>query len=195
MIMAVSSTTISQQLIGTLQVYASNSSPYDSGYDHGCDDAGRSESDKYINEPEKGPSFHTNAFMDGYYAGLNACSSRGSNGGGGIEQPSQPSNEQPSTGGTGGWSSVCNTLQPVLLQPCNQLVNFDGTFTYEGQQAYDCISNGIILATGGSVLQLPIPVIVAALKALETPTGCGGIVDWGSIDQVSNLGGILNFFG
>jgi hypothetical protein len=54
-------------------VYASESSPYDSGYNHGCDDAGRSESDKYINQPEKGPSFHTGEFMDGYYAGLNAC--------------------------------------------------------------------------------------------------------------------------
>lgn len=75
-------------------MYASESSPYDSGYDHGCDDAGRSESDKYINQPERGPSFHTNAFMDGYYAGLNACSSRGSNGGGGFEQPSQPPSSQ-----------------------------------------------------------------------------------------------------
>jgi hypothetical protein len=53
MVMAVSSTLISQQLSGILQVYASESSPYDSGYDHGCDDAGRSESDKYINQPER----------------------------------------------------------------------------------------------------------------------------------------------
>lgn len=33
---------------------------YDSGYDHGCDDAGISNlGDRYINQPEKGPSFHT----------------------------------------------------------------------------------------------------------------------------------------
>jgi hypothetical protein len=62
-------------------VYASESSPYDSGYNHGCDDAGRSESDKYINQPEKGPSFHTGEFMDGYYAGLNACSGEDNNSG------------------------------------------------------------------------------------------------------------------
>jgi len=80
MIMAVSSTLISQQLSGILQVYASESSPYDSGYDHGCDDAGRSESDKYINQPEKGPSFHTEEFMSGYYDGLNSCGGGGTNG-------------------------------------------------------------------------------------------------------------------
>lgn len=78
MIVAVSSTLISQQLISTLQAYASESSPYDSGYDHGCDDAGRSESDKYINQPERGPSFHTEEFMSGYYDGLNRCGGSGS---------------------------------------------------------------------------------------------------------------------
>jgi hypothetical protein len=35
-------------------------SPYASGYDHGCDDADISDRDnRYINQPEKGPSFHT----------------------------------------------------------------------------------------------------------------------------------------
>src|SRR5918996_1408013 len=85
MIAAIAGTLLSQQSNDTLQVYASESSPYDSGYDHGCDDAGRSESDKYINQPERGPSFHTNEFMNGYYAGLNACSGGGSDRGGGFE--------------------------------------------------------------------------------------------------------------
>ncbi|WP_196816328.1 hypothetical protein [Candidatus Nitrosocosmicus oleophilus] len=61
-------------------VLASSKSPYDSGYDHGCDDAGISDSsDKYINQPEKGPSFHTSEFMNGYYSGVNSC---GGNSGG-----------------------------------------------------------------------------------------------------------------
>jgi hypothetical protein len=52
-------------------------SPYSSGYDHGCDDAQISDPlDRYINEPGKGLSFHTNEFMSGYYAGFNACSNR-----------------------------------------------------------------------------------------------------------------------
>lgn len=59
--------------ISALTVYAS-SDPYDSGYDHGCNDAGILDpADKYINQPEKGPSFHTNAFMLGYYDGYDTC--------------------------------------------------------------------------------------------------------------------------
>jgi hypothetical protein len=49
------------------------SSPYDSGYDHGCDDAGESPSDMYINEPGKGPNSHTDVFMNGYTDGYRAC--------------------------------------------------------------------------------------------------------------------------
>jgi hypothetical protein len=48
---------------------------YDSGYSHGCDDAGISDpDDRYINQPEKGPSFHTGTFMLGYNEGFDACS-------------------------------------------------------------------------------------------------------------------------
>jgi hypothetical protein len=54
---------------------ASSKSPYESGYDHGCDDADISDpDDRYINQPEKGPSFHTNEFMRGYNDGYDACS-------------------------------------------------------------------------------------------------------------------------
>jgi hypothetical protein len=54
--------------------YASSNDPYNSGYDHGCDDARiLVPSDRYINQPEKGPSFHTNAFIQGYYDGYDAC--------------------------------------------------------------------------------------------------------------------------
>lgn len=50
-------------------------SPYESGYDHGCNDSGISDfSDRYINQPERGSSFHTNEFMRGYDTGYNACS-------------------------------------------------------------------------------------------------------------------------
>ena len=31
-------------------------------------------SDRYINQPEKGPSFHTNEFMRGYNDGYDDCS-------------------------------------------------------------------------------------------------------------------------
>ncbi len=50
-------------------------SPYDSGYDYGCSDAGISDpSSRYINEQGKGPSDHTDAFMNGYNTGFSSCS-------------------------------------------------------------------------------------------------------------------------
>jgi hypothetical protein len=53
---------------------ASKDDPYQSGYDHGCEDAGISDPERYINQPGKGPSFHTSSFMRGYNDGLDACS-------------------------------------------------------------------------------------------------------------------------
>jgi hypothetical protein len=40
-------------IISVPAAYASSKSPYQSGYGHGCDDAGLSPSDMYINEPGK----------------------------------------------------------------------------------------------------------------------------------------------
>jgi hypothetical protein len=52
---------------------ASSKSPYESGYDHGYDDAQLFyPSEQYINQPGKGPEFHTSKFMNGYYAGYAA---------------------------------------------------------------------------------------------------------------------------
>ena len=57
------------------QQYCPVKSPFESGYSHGCSDAGISDfSDRYINQPGKGPSFHTEEFMRGYDTGYNACS-------------------------------------------------------------------------------------------------------------------------
>jgi hypothetical protein len=53
-----------------------NNLPYRSGYDHGCSDAKISDSSKrYINQPGKGPSFHTSEFMRGYNDGFESCHS------------------------------------------------------------------------------------------------------------------------
>jgi hypothetical protein len=124
----------------------------------GCDDAGRSESDKYINQPEKGPSFHTNEFMDGYYAGLNACSSRGNNGGGGFEESRPDDGEgfsQPPTQTEGiDWFAACNLAHTFLgLQtPCNELVNPDNTLTEQGNRVLLCYGGGLLLLLKGGGL-------------------------------------------
>ena len=69
--------------------------PYQAGYDHGCDDAKISNIDaRYINQPDKGPSKHTPEFMSGYNAGFSACSDGSSlnsdnRGGGGSSNSEQ----------------------------------------------------------------------------------------------------------
>jgi hypothetical protein len=74
-VVSVVGVTISQQLPDRPQVYATNDSPYNSGYGHGCDDAVISgPSDRYINQPGKGLSFHSKEFMSGYYDGFDVCS-------------------------------------------------------------------------------------------------------------------------
>jgi hypothetical protein len=66
---------LAPQQMPILHVDASSDSPYRSGYDHGCDDASISDpSERYTNQPGKGPSFHTGEFMNGYYNGFDACS-------------------------------------------------------------------------------------------------------------------------
>lgn len=51
-------------------------SPFGPGYKHGCNDSRISNfSERYINQPGKGPSFHTDEFMRGYDTGFNVCTS------------------------------------------------------------------------------------------------------------------------
>ncbi len=77
------------------------------------------------------------------------------------------------------WITVCNTLEAALVSSCNILVNPDNTLTAEGERAVGCIRNGIVLAGGGTLLaSLPLPLVIGALKILEEPAGCGGIVEW-----------------
>ena len=81
--------------VPTYPVFAS-SDAYDSGYDHGCDDAGISDpSDRYYNQPEKGPSFHTDAFNRGYNDVFSACSGGGNDSPGDqYEDDSEPRSSQ-----------------------------------------------------------------------------------------------------
>lgn len=58
--------------LSTVKAYSQ--SPYSSGYEHGCDDAKVSNpDDRYINQPGKGPSYHTSSFMNGYHNGFDSC--------------------------------------------------------------------------------------------------------------------------
>jgi hypothetical protein len=52
-----------------------NNLSYRSGYSHGCSDSKVSDtSERYINQPGKGPGYHTNEFLRGYNDGFESCS-------------------------------------------------------------------------------------------------------------------------
>lgn len=182
--------------------YAGGKSPYDSGYDHGCDDADISDrSDRYINQPEKGADFHTEEFMEGYRDGVDGCSD--DNGGSASPQDEETddstSNTAGSESGNRDWRGICSTLQIALYSPCGELVNNDdGTLSSEGERALSCIRNGAILAAGAGLLPgVGIPVtpglIIKGLDILEERTGCGGIVKMDMLNQIGGLGTILSF--
>lgn len=144
---------------------ASSKSPYESGYDHGCDDADISDpDDRYINQPEKGPSFHTNEFMRGYNDGYDECSG----------QESRPSDDdvarEPQQFGERhydgwlNWRQVCNDLDDLISEPCGDLVTSDGNaLTAEGKVVLEriaCTSEAAVsvLLTGN---------LLAALQGLR----------------------------
>ncbi len=130
-------------------IQGSKASPYGSGYDHGYDDAGISDpSEQYINQPEKGPDYHTSEFMDGYYAGVEACS-----GGSSDETVYEDETEQqpesydysvPSNTNTQGtdFGPICDTLQMALSNSCSDLVNPDDSLTSLGKDTVGCIIGG-----------------------------------------------------
>jgi hypothetical protein len=84
---------ISATSLGIFHNVMANGTPYQAGYNHGCDDAKISNvDDRYINQPDKGPSNHTPEFMSGYNAGFSACSNGSS--------PSSGGNSDNSGGGS-----------------------------------------------------------------------------------------------
>jgi hypothetical protein len=85
------------------------------------------------------------------------------------------------------WIDICNTVQSVLVPTCSQLVNPDNTLTPAGETAVGCIQNGLILGLDAISQGIPEPIVIAGLKALATPTGCGGIVNMDQIQSVTQM--------
>ena len=56
--------------ISTCSIGYASSDAYNSGHHHGCNDADKPVSERYINEADKGPSQHTGEFMDGCHQGF-----------------------------------------------------------------------------------------------------------------------------
>ncbi|MDQ6864177.1 MAG: hypothetical protein M3044_10165 [Thermoproteota archaeon] len=96
------------------------------------------------------------------------------------------------------FASECNAIQGILIQPCNQLVNPDGSLTVDGNKANTCIRNGIVLGLGGLLLTGgdigSLPLIKSALQILSSRTGCDGVVNWNTLD-LGQLGLLKRIFG
>jgi hypothetical protein len=180
-------------------IYAAS---HTTGYDRGCSDAQISDpSERYINQPEKGPGFHSDAFMQAYNDGFNACSGSSNpeddnNGNsGGTDQNSESNGngngnfEQSHSTGID-YTGICSKLQPALVDSCDTLVNSDGSLTSDGTHAMHCIRNGILLGTGASLIGVPLPWVLKGLSMLAAPTGCGEVVQMSGFGLLGNIGSL-----
>lgn len=91
------------------------------------------------------------------------------------------------------WASICHTVEAALVQPCNAYANQDGTFTQEGERAFGCIRNGVLMAGGAMALGVPTPIILGGLRTLAGQTGCGNIVNWNLVN-LGDLKSLQNLF-
>jgi hypothetical protein len=172
---------------------------YSDGYSEGCYDAGRDLKGLNGHGFDDSISHGNSQFRGGYVNGYHACWNSGVGGGAGgnnYQPQPTPQLQPPPTPSypNYNWRQLCSSLDPVLVSPCNQLVNPDNTLTVEGYRGYICLRNGILLAGGGVLLNYPLPVIIVTLQALSGLTGCDGIIDWRSIDDVTDLRNIIRIF-
>lgn len=107
----------------------SDSARYNSGYDHGCSDAGQGGNPYLVRKG--GAESHTAIFMTGYYDGYRDCS-------GTIPNPSTQ------TSGIN-WENLCNQYGGFvgITSPCSEFA--DGTvLTQKGQTVLVCLFGGAI---------------------------------------------------
>lgn len=138
-------------------VYASEKTPYESGYDHGCDDADLDVDDRYINEPGKGKSYHTDEFNNGYDEGFDDCGGGGSSGGQ-VSDDDDSGDGERYYDGVANWRSICNDIDSLISESCDDLVTSDGNaLTAEGKaklQQLVCQGGAIVGFLSGSMLAL-----------------------------------------
>ncbi|MGB7635562.1 MAG: hypothetical protein WBL68_17725, partial [Nitrososphaeraceae archaeon] len=109
-----------------------------------CTDVGISDlSDRYINQPGKGPSFHTNEFMDGYNDGFYVCSSGTNNPD--SDYPDYFLDENLSS------SDISRDGDVTLGVECQMcLLNDDQLFQQLSE--HQCFTSIAVLNLGGSIL-------------------------------------------
>jgi tetratricopeptide (TPR) repeat protein len=103
-----------------------------SGYSRGCSDSEISKSsDRYINQPGKGPSFHSKAFMQTYTEGFDACSNNSNDSR--IKLGTTASVQKPY------WTSSNVTVSPDLKKYHLFLDGVDGIFQNGNENLRVCL--------------------------------------------------------
>lgn len=87
------------------------------------------------------------------------------------------------------WDTLCNDVSQmnILLQPCSDLVNSNGTLTSVGETAMSCVSNGLSLGIEAIHHGVPLSRVIFGLGLLAQPTGCGDWINMNSIESASQF--------
>lgn len=97
------------------------------------------------------------------------------------------------TSGGINWNQLCQQANAIIIPPCNRLVTPNNVLTFEGERVWGCVRNGLLLAGGGTfLLNLPLPVVIGALRFLAEQTGCGDIIEWNFAGSIDNLRGVID---
>jgi len=94
------------------------------------------------------------------------------------------------------WNILCNDVDQmnILLQPCSDLVDSNGTLTSAGVTTMSCISNGLSLGLDALHHGMSLSKVVFGLGLLAQPTGCGEFINMNSIESVSQFQFLMQAF-
>ena len=189
-------------------VYArhlSDTQRYSDGYSNGSDAAARDSNYNVACDPTGAYTSgggHTTTYCNGWTNGYIATWNTNHPGSSSSNTYTPPDTYTPpntytppeSQGNSPNYNSVCQTVQPVLVQSCSTLVNSDGSLTSDGTHAMNCIKNGVLLGGGASLIGVPLPLVLKGLSILSAPTGCDGIVDMSAFNllNIGSISSLLN---
>jgi hypothetical protein len=83
------------------------------------------------------------------------------------------------------WHTLCTDVSQmnVLLQPCSDLVNSNGTLTPAGNTAMGCIRSVLSLGLGALHQGVPLGRAIFGLGLLVQPAGCGDTINMNTIES------------
>lgn len=87
------------------------------------------------------------------------------------------------------WNTLCTDISQmnILLQPCSNLVNSNGTLTSVGDTAMGCIRSVLSLGLGALHHGVPLGRVIFGLGLLVHPAGCGDTVNMNAIESLNQF--------